>query len=173
MTAKKPTLTLSDLLSQEAPANADAPEPVSSPLGDREAIRQRTRLMRDKTATVSPQPAQVPEPVNKPEDFATATLDGKDNPVAEQSTTPSKAIHHRTKPPKATAQRNDDKVTRSIQFSRATYRQMEKTLNYIAYKSGRRDVSFPKYFEKLHELARQQPDLMNQIIDHFKNNSPD
>ena len=97
--------------------------------------------------------------------------DGKATPVADKPPTHSTEA---AKPnPKTAPKLTDDKITRSIQFSRATYRQMEKTLNFIAYKSGRRNVSFPKYFEKLHEMARQNPDLMNQLIDHFKTDLPD
>lgn len=172
MTTTKPTLTLSDLLSQEASANADAPEPLSSPLGDREAIQQRTRHLRDKTATKTPRKVESQESSTSHEEPAQSdTANAGD--AADLSQYVVGQTTGRAKARKPTVKSSDDKVTRSVQFSRATYRQMEKTLNYIAYKSGRRNVSFPKYFEKLHELARQQPDLMNQMIDHFKNDLPE
>lgn len=119
------------------------------------------------------------------DDHSNAIADKPQNPSTEESAIATesavelarnvvKQATNRPKPPlKSTCKASDDKITRSIQFSRITYRQMEKTLNFIAYKSGRRNVSFPKYFEKLHELARQNPDLMNQLIDHFKTDSPD
>lgn len=148
MAEKKPSLTLSDLLNQDTPTTNGQTERRNSPLGDREAIEKRTRFMRDKTGSES-----------------------KAAPVADK---PPTDLREEAKPnPKTAFKATDDKITRSIQFSRATYRQMEKTLNFIAYKSGRRNVSFPKYFEKLHEMARQNPDLMNQLIDHFRTNLPD
>lgn len=148
MAEKKPSLTLSDLLNQDAPIANGQTEQRNSPLGDQEAIEKRTRFMRDKTGS-----------------------DTYASPVAEKPPIHSTGA---TKPnSKTVSKATDDKITRSIQFSRATYRQMEKTLNFIAYKSGRRNVSFPKYFEKLHEMARQNPDLMNQLIDYFKTYLPD
>lgn len=172
MAEKKQTLTLSDLLSRDVPANEGFTERNTTPLGDREAIQKRTRFMRDKTgvndqhepasdrAVVRDETSDVGEaPVNNGEDL--------NQPVVSQTVKKAESA------PKTPAKPNDDKITRSIQFSRATYRQMEKTLNFIAYKSGRRNVSFPKYFEKLHEMARQHPDLMNQLIDYFKTDLPD
>lgn len=172
MAEKKQTLTLSDLLSRDAPADDGLTERTDTAVGDREAIQKRTRFMRDKTGVndqYEPASDQVgarnetsngeKTPVNNEADL--------NQPIASQTVKKAKSV------PKTLAKTNDDKITRSIQFSRATYRQMEKTLNFIAYKSGRRNVSFPKYFEKLHEIARQHPDLMNQLIDYFKTDLPD
>lgn len=172
MATTKPTLTLSDLLSRDVPADADSTERNNTPLGDREAIQKRTRFMRDKTEVDDQH-----EPASDQVVAGNETSDGEkvavnsDAPVNQPKT--RQATNKAKTPPQTSAKLNDDKITRSIQFNRATYRQMEKTLNFIAYKSGRRNVSFPKYFEKLHELARQHPDLMNQLIDHFKTDLPD
>ena len=173
MAEKKQTLTLSDLLSRDVPADDGLTERTDTPLGDREAIQKRTRFMRDKTGvndqhepafdTSLTTPTEAQGPNEEPTDGGVESTQR----VVLQPVKKAKAI---AKPASKT---NDDKITRSIQFSRSTYREMEKTLNFIAYKSGRRNVSFPKYFEKLHEMARQHPDLMNQLIDYFKTDLPD
>ena len=172
MAEKKQTLTLSDLLSRDAPADDGFSERTDTPVGDREAIQKRTRFMRDKTGVNDQHEPLSDRAVagNEMSDGGKAPVNnGADlnQPVASQTVKKAKSA------PETSAKSNDDKITRSIQFSRATYRQMEKTLNFIAYKSGRRNVSFPKYFEKLHEMARQHPDLMNQLIDYFKTDLPD
>jgi hypothetical protein len=172
MATAKPTLTLSDLLSRNAPADDGLTERTNTPLGDREAIQKRTRFMRDKTegdGQHEPAPDQAVVG-NETSDGGKAPASNEADliqPMAQQTVKKAKSAS------KTPLKPNDDKITRSIQFSRATYRQMEKTLNFIAYKSGRRNVSFPKYFEKLHKMAQQHPDLMNQLIDHFKTDLPD
>lgn len=172
MTEKKQTLTLSDLLSRDVPTDDDFTERSNTPLGDREAIQKRTRFMRDKTG-VNDQPEAASDQEGVRDENSNGKKEAANNgadlnqPITSQTIKKAKFI------PKTSVKLNDDKITRSIQFSRSTYRQMEKTLNFIAYKSGRRNVSFPKYFEKLHEMARQHPDLMNQLIDHFKTDLPD
>jgi len=172
MATTKPTLTLSDLLSRDVPADADSTAQNNTPLGDREAIQKRTRFMRDKTEVDDQHEPASDQAVagNESSDGEKAAIN-KDAAVNRPTT--KQAVNKAKTAPKTSSKPNDDKITRSIQFNRATYRQMEKTLNFIAYKSGRRNVSFPKYFEKLHELARQHPDLMNQLIDHFKTDLPD
>lgn len=169
MADKKASLTLSDLLNRDTqPANVPD-ERTNTPLGDREAIEKRTRFLREKTGPILPnsvEPDSPPEAAERSESVVSSDVPAA-TPVRKQKTNIPKA----TAKPAEKAER--DKITRSVQFNRATYRQMEKTLNYIAYKSGRRNVSFPKYFEKLHELAREQPDLMNQLIAHFKTDLPD
>ncbi|WP_375448499.1 hypothetical protein [uncultured Fibrella sp.] len=171
MVEKKAPLTLSDLLNRNAPTTnvpgVKAPDERSNtPLGDREAIEKRTQFMRQKTEPPIPiNTEQSPLIESAEPSESTVTSVDVPAPVRKQNTAKAK--------PKPDNKADTDKITRSIQFSRATYRQMEKTLNFIAYKSGRRNVSFPKYFEKLHELARQQPDLMNQLIAHFQTDLPD
>ena len=169
MSDKKSTLTLSDLLSRDGPdggSNRGSPT-LTSPLGGREDIEKRTRFMREKVQTEQAHvektetnsPVTEPESSDLPTDSPSIIVNSTKQPPKKATKTVSKA--------------DDDKVTRSIQFSRATYRQMETTLNYIAYKSGKRNVSFPKYFELLHDMARQNPDLMNQLIAHFKTTNVD
>ena len=171
MTEKKAPLTLNDLLSRDAPTTnvpgVEAPDKRgNTPLGDREAIERRTQFMREKAGPSIPVNTEPDPPTETDElpELATTTVDVP-APLTEPITNKARR--------KPDGKVDSDKVTRSIQFSRATYRQMEKTLNFIAYKSGRRNVSFPKYFEKLHELAREQPDLMNLLITHFKTDLPD
>ena len=172
MATTKPTLTLSDLLSRDVPADDGFTERTNTPVGDREAIQKRTRFMRDKTGVDNQQ-----EPAPDQAVAGIETSDGGKAPASNEADLnqpmASQSVKKAKTPVKTSNKTNDDKITRSIQFSRATYRQMEKTLNFIAYKSGRRNVSFPKYFEKLHEMARQHPDLMNQLIDYFKTDLPD
>ncbi len=167
MSDKKSTLTLSDLLSRDGPddgSNQGSPT-LTSPLGGREDIEKRTRFMREKVQTEQVPVEETNSPVTEPEssDLPTDSL----NIIVKPTKQPPK------KAAKTVSKADDDKVTRSIQFSRATYRQMETTLNYIAYKSGKRNVSFPKYFELLHDMARQNPELMNQLIAHFKTTNAD
>jgi hypothetical protein len=172
MATPKQTLTLSDLLSRDVPTDDGFTERTNTPLGDREAIQKRTRFMRDKTEGDGQH-----EPAPDQAVVGNETSDGGKAPASNEADLIQPMAPQSVKKAKTTAKTsnktNDDKITRSIQFNRATYRQMEKTLNLIAYKSGRRNVSFPKYFEKLHEMARQHPDLMNQLIDHFKTDLPD
>lgn len=171
MADKKAPLTLSDLLSRDAPAHnvpgGQIPDkPGNTLLGDREAIGKRTQLLRDKKETPNRVNTTTDIPIDSDKTpVLTTTSVNVAAPVGKPLTGNSKA--------KPDSKADPYKVTRSIQFTRATYRQMEKTLNFIAYKSGRRNVSFPKYFEKLHDLAREQPDLMNQLIAHFKTDLPD
>lgn len=172
MAETKPTLTLTDLLNHDAPAATGDAQKISSPLGDRAAIEKRTRFMREKAGSTDlSQPEQAHSLVtHEPSDLepkSVVSLPDRSRPVAKQTTVTDKTGN------KVARKSDEDKITRSIQFSRATYRQMEKTLNFIAYKSGCRHVSFPRYFEKLHDLARQDPDLMNQLINHFKTDLPD
>ncbi len=173
MAEKKPSLTLGDLLNQDSPATNGQTEQRNSPLGDREAIEKRTRFMRDKTGSDTNASPVAEKPLTNSTEELEPEKESVNNGVDLKQYI-VKQTANKAKPDHKTASKaTDDKVTRSIQFSRATYRQIEKTLNFIAYKSGQRNVSFPKYFEKLHEMARQNPDLMNQLIDHFKTDLPD
>jgi hypothetical protein len=161
MKKSAPPLTLTDLLRQSVPDQSTAADPASltSLLGGQEGIQQRTQFMRTKAETPGSSGAAAPP----------------DEPVPDTSSIPPEEADTSRLPPSGreppsrnSSQRETDKVTRSVQFQKATYRQMETTLNYIAYKSGRRNVSLPRYFQMLHELARQDPNLMNEIITRFK-----
>jgi hypothetical protein len=160
MKKSAPPLTLTDLLRQSVPDQSTAADPASltSLLGGQEGIQQRTQFMRTKAETPLPPAADSPE----------EPIPDTSSIPPEEADTSRVSSSGREPPSRNSSQRETDKVTRSVQFQKATYRQMETTLNYIAYKSGRRNVSLPRYFQMLHELARQDPNLMNEIITRFK-----